>query len=115
MALRHARPEEVVDLRPLGAALDGAKTSALVKTSAFEAIRLVVPAGVEIPPHKVSGHITLQCIEGHVQLGTSNAVLDLRASDWVYLEGGEMHWVKGVESSSLLLTILFSRPPAIGS
>lgn len=115
MALNHARPEEVVDLRPLGPALASTRTSALVKTSAFEAIRLVVPAGVEIPPHKVSGHVTLQCIEGHVQLGTSNAVLDLCASDWVYLEGGEMHWVKGVEPSSLLLTIVFDHSPAAGS
>lgn len=107
MALKHARPEEVVDLRPLGAALDGTKTAAIVKTSAFEAIRLIVPADTELPPHKVSGHITLHCIEGHAQLGTRKAVLDLRAGHWVYLEGDEMHWVKGVEPSSLLLTILF--------
>lgn len=115
MALKHARPEEVVDLRPLGAALEGAKTSALVRTSAFEAIRLIVPAGAELPPHKVSGQITLHCLEGHVQLGTSKAVLDLQTGDWVYLEGGEMHWPKGLEPSSLLLTILFKNSAAVKS
>ena len=113
MALKHAQPGEVVNVGPLGEALEGTRTSALVKTSAFEAIRLVVAAGAEFPSHKVTGHITLHCIEGHAQLGTSEAVVDLRSGDWVYLEGDKLHWVKGLEPSLLLLTILFDRsaPP----
>ena len=107
MALKHAGPGEVVDLRPMGERLSGAKTAAIVKTRSFEAVRLVVPAGKEIPSHKISGSITLHCIEGHVQIGFGKAVIVLRAGDWVYLEGGEPHWFKGVENSSLLLTILF--------
>ena len=39
MALKHADPGEVVDLRPLGPALKDAKTSALVKSDRFEAVR----------------------------------------------------------------------------
>ena len=115
MALKHAQAGEVVSLHPLGEALAAARTSALVKTPAFEAIRLVVPAGAELPPHKVAGPITLLGLEGHAQLGTSEAVLDLRAGDWVYLEGGEMHWLKAVEPSALLLTILFDAAPAARS
>jgi hypothetical protein len=41
MALPHAQPGEVVDLRPLGQALNQTKTAALVKSSQFEAVRLV--------------------------------------------------------------------------
>lgn len=107
MALKHAAPGEVVDLRPLGPRLAAGKTRAIVRTASFEAVRLVVPAGTEIPKHKVPGPITLQCIEGHVRLGLTDGTVELRAGDWVHLEGGAPHSVKGIEDTSMLLTILF--------
>jgi quercetin dioxygenase-like cupin family protein len=107
MALKHAVPGEVVDLRPFGPRMTAAKTSAIVRTPSFEAVRLVVPAGTEIPSHKVSGQITLHCIEGHAQLGLTGETIDLHAGEWVYLEGDEPHSVTGIEDASLLLTILF--------
>jgi quercetin dioxygenase-like cupin family protein len=107
MALKHAEPGEVVGLRPLGDRFAAAKTSAIVRTSSFEAVRLVVPANTEIPSHKVAGQITVHCIEGHAQLGLVGGAVDLRAGDRVYLEGSEPHSVKGIEDTSLLLTILF--------
>ncbi len=106
MALKHAEPGEVVDLRPLGPALAAAKTSALVKSDRFEAVRLVVPAGTTIPSHQVEGYITLQCLEGRAVLGAGEDI-DLRAGDWVYLERNASHSVRAIEDSSLLLTILF--------
>ncbi len=107
MALKHTAPGEVVDLRPLGSRLSATRTHAIVRTSSFEAVRLVMPAGVEIPSHRVPGRITLQCIEGHAQLGLNDETIDLRAGDWVYLDGDEPHSVKGIEDASLILTILF--------
>ena len=107
MALPHAKPGEVVDLRPLGSGLREAKSAALVKTEQFEAIRLVVPAGAEIPAHDVAGHITLHCLEGRVTLGLGVASVELGAGDWIYLDRGEAHSVKGLEDASLLLTIMF--------
>ena len=107
MALTHAKPGEVVDLRPLGDKLKQAKTAAIVKAKGFEAIRLVVLAGQEIPSHQVSGHMTLHCLEGRVSLGLEHSTIELNAGEWVYLAGGEPHSVKGIENSSLLLTILF--------
>jgi quercetin dioxygenase-like cupin family protein len=56
-------------------------------------VRLVVPAETEIASHKVAGQITVHFIEGHVQLGLFGGAVDLRAGDWVYLEGGEPHSV----------------------
>jgi hypothetical protein len=55
MALQQARPGEPIDVRPLGQAPPQSKTTTLVKTKALEIIRLVIPAGKEIPPHKVPG------------------------------------------------------------
>lgn len=107
MALKHAAPGEVVDLRPLGPELGDTKTHAIVRTASFEAVRLVLPAGTEIPSHNVAGAITLYCIEGHAQLDLDSGTVEMRAGDWLYLDGGAPHSVKGVEDTSMLLTILF--------
>ena len=55
MALQHAKPGKVVELRPLGQRLAEAKTSAIVRTPSFDAVRLVVAAGTKIPTRKVPG------------------------------------------------------------
>jgi quercetin dioxygenase-like cupin family protein len=107
MALKHALPGEIVDLRPLGSALASATTSALVKSDRFEAVRLIVRAGTTIPSHQVPGHVTLHCLEGRVALGPLGA--EMFAGDWLYLDRGEPHSVRGIEDASLLLTILFDR------
>jgi quercetin dioxygenase-like cupin family protein len=107
MALQHADPGEIVDLRPLGEELKQAKTAAIVKSDRFEAIRLIVPAGRTIPSHQVTGTITLHCLEGRVSLGLTQSRIELRDGDWLFLKGGEPHSVEGIEDSSLLLTIIF--------
>jgi quercetin dioxygenase-like cupin family protein len=107
MAVHHAKSGEVVDLQPLGNKLRSARTTAIVKSESFEAVRLIVRAGMKIPAHQVSGNITLHCLEGRVLLGLAESRLELSAGQWVYLDGGTKHSVKGIEESSLLLTILF--------
>lgn len=109
IAQPHAKPGEIVDLRPLGRRLADTKTTALIKTEHFEAIRLVVRADTEIPPHEVAGNMMLHCLEGHILLSLARSSVELSAGDWLYLEGGEIHALKGVKDSSLLLTILFDK------
>jgi quercetin dioxygenase-like cupin family protein len=112
MALRHAKPGEIIDLRPIGPGLRDARNAAIIKGDNFEAIRLIVHAGAEIPQHKVSGEITLLCLEGHVELGIDPAPIALKANQWVYLEGGAPHSVRAIEDSSLLLTIFLNHASA---
>src|SRR3546814_5447601 len=107
MALNHAKSGEIVDLHPLGGGLREAHTTALVKSESFEAVRLVVRAGAEIPSHHVSGSFTLHCIEGRVRLGLAQGSKELSAGQWVYFDGGIAHSVEGIKDSSLLLTIMF--------
>lgn len=107
MALKHANAAEVVDLMPGNE--QPLLTAAVVKSSHFEAVRLVVNAGTEIPPHQVEGPITLHCLSGRAILGVEGKDLDLRPGQWTYLEGGVRHWVKGVDDAVLLLTIVFAR------
>lgn len=106
MALTHAQPYEVVDLRPLGPALAGSKTTALVKAKQFEAVRLVLPAGSHIPAHSVPGQVTFLCLEGHVTLHAQSDI-KLQSGEWVYLDRGAPHSLSAVRDSSLLLTIHF--------
>jgi quercetin dioxygenase-like cupin family protein len=107
MAIRHAIPGEVVDLGPLGSDLAHARTTAIVKSEIFEAVRLVVCAGKDIKTHAVDGPVTLHCLEGRALLSLPNSKIELSAGQWVYLEGGKPHSVRGIEDSSLLLTIIF--------
>jgi len=106
MAQPHAKPGHIVNLRPLGSRLRDAKTTALIKEKHFEDVRLIVHKGAEIAPHAVAGNIMLHCLEGEVFLGLPSGQLVLEEGDWVYLGGGELHSLKGVVDSSLLLTIL---------
>lgn len=66
MAIEHAKPGEVVDVRPLGAVLADSKTQTLFKAKNLEVVRLVMPAGKEISEHEAPGEITVQCLEGKV-------------------------------------------------
>jgi quercetin dioxygenase-like cupin family protein len=104
MSIPRAISGEVVRLR-LGAALLGAKTMTLVKTNNLEVIRLVVPAGKEIPTHKAPGEITVQCLEGRVQFTAHDKSQELGAGQFLYLAAAEPHSLRGIEDSSLLVTI----------
>lgn len=106
MAIHHAKPGEPVDVRPLGSRLSSAQTETLVKTDALEVIRLVLPAGKEIPGHNVPGELTLQCLEGRIALRLGDGERELGPGMCVYLEPGQEHSVRGMEASSALLTIL---------
>jgi quercetin dioxygenase-like cupin family protein len=109
MAIPHAKSGEVIDLRPVGEPLAPARTSTLVKTDSLEVIRLVVPAGKELPRHQVAGEITVQCLEGRVAFTTGGIVRELRAGQMLYLAGNEPHSIGGTEDSAVLLTILLRR------
>lgn len=106
MALQHAQPLDVIDVRPLGAGLRDAVTSSLLKTQALQLMRLVLPAGQGLPEHSVPGSITVQCLEGETVVKTSSRTCNLRAGDLVVLDGSEPHAVKATLDSTLLVTIL---------
>ncbi len=109
MAIPHAQPGEIVDIRPLGSALASAQTQTLVRAEQVEVIRLVIPAGKEIEEHKAKGEIVVQCLEGRVAFIVYGKEQNLEAGKLLYLPTGEPHTVKGVEDASLLLTILLPK------
>jgi quercetin dioxygenase-like cupin family protein len=106
--IQHAKSGEVISLR-LGPALATSKTTTLVKTADMELIRLVLPAGKEIPSHKAPGEITVQCLEGRIALNAEEKTHELSPGQLVYLAAGLPHAVKGIENSSVLVTILLGK------
>jgi quercetin dioxygenase-like cupin family protein len=110
MALQHAQPLDVIDVRPLGPALQGAVTTSLLKVPALQLMRVVLPAGHALPEHRVPGAITIHGLEGEVTVTTPARTCTLLAGQVVMLPGGEPHAVHAVTDASLLVTVL--RPPA---
>ncbi len=106
MAIPHARPGEVIDVRPLGASLVKTKTETLVKTESLEVIRIVMPAGKDIARHEVPGEITVQCLEGNIEFSVGELKRELTAGTLLYLEGASKHSLRANVDSSLLVTIL---------
>src|SRR6476620_5653874 len=113
MAIPHEKPGTVIDVRPLGGALADTTTATLIKTDSLEVIRIVMPAGKDIPRHNVPGEITVQCLEGNVEFHIGELQLELTAGTLLYLEGADEHWLHANEDSSLLVTITLTHNAAI--
>ena len=107
MAIPHALPGEVIDIRPLGPALSGATTTALIKTDRIEVIRLIVPRGKEIHTHKTRGEVIVQCLEGRISFTTRGVTHELEGGRLLYLEREQDHSLSGIDDSSILVTIVF--------
>ena len=106
MALQHAQPLDIIDLRPLGSGLRNAVTSSLLKTPNLQLMRLVLSAGQSVPEHSVPGAITVLCLEGEAVITTPLRSCHLGAGRLVMLDGGEPHAVRAVADASLLVTIV---------
>lgn len=106
MALHHASSGELIDIRPLGSGLPRAVTKTLYKSDHMQVFRLVLLAGKTAPEHSVDGEITIQCLEGEVELSVGDATQTMRHGDLVCLAGGVVHALKALEDTSVLVTIL---------
>jgi quercetin dioxygenase-like cupin family protein len=106
VAIPHAAPGEVIDVRPLGKDIESAQTRTLLKTNDMEVIRLVLRKGKEIATHSAPGEITVHCIEGKATLSSAGKSSELIPGMMLYLTSGEPHSVHATENSTLLVTIL---------
>ncbi len=109
MALAHAQAGDPIDIQPFGHALCEEKTVALFKSDQLEVMRLVLPAGSHLPPHRVPGEITIQCIEGRIEVSAMGRSRLLAAGQLLFLQGGVVHDLKALADSSALVTIVLRR------
>ncbi|WP_010587227.1 cupin domain-containing protein [Schlesneria paludicola] len=108
MPVQRSTAGEVIQLT-LGDNLCDSKTTTLVRTNELELIRLVIPAGREIPTHASPHQITVQCLEGRILFSVDGiGTREMTAGQLLYLADGEPHSLQAIEDSSLLLTRVVS-------
>ena len=113
MAIHHAEPGDVIDIRPLGSRFAEAVTTTLAKSEQLEIIRHILPTGKKIPPHKVAGPITVHCLEGRVEFQAFGKWQTLESGQLLFLTGRELHALKSIENSSVLVTIQLTTESAV--
>lgn len=70
----------------------------------------MLPAGRSLPPHGVAGEITIQCIEGELDVTAHGRSHVLRAGEMLFLPGAVTHGVTALQDASALLTIVLAQP-----
>ncbi len=110
MSLPHAASGDLITIAPLGDQLENAVSTAFLKTNHLEVMRLVLQAGKSMPEHWVEGELTLQCLEGAVEIEAHGRRQALRPGQLVYLAPREPHAIHAVENASVLMTVLLNQP-----
>ncbi len=105
MAISHAAPGQTVDVSPFAGQLLQHKTAALFKSQDLEVMRVVLEAGKSVPPHQVPGEITIQCLEGELQITLDDHATVLYPGQLVFLGRGAVHGLVALQASSALVTI----------
>ena len=105
MAIPHAASGELIDLRQPGGILAHPQSHAICKTDDLEVLRLEIPRQRTVPPHHVSGDLTVQCLGGEVDLTANGQPMRLTPGQMVWLAGGVQYTITAVEDASLLVTI----------
>ena len=109
MAISHLTSGEPIRLMPFGKTVNGERSVALFKSQELEVIRLVLTAGKSFPSHSVPGEITIQCLEGSMEVTSNGEVKTLSANQLMFLAGGVDHGLLALTDASALLTIVLPR------
>ena len=105
MALTHASSGQVINVRPLGSGLPDTKTTALFKSEDLSVLRFVLAAGQQLPAHQMPGEITIQCLEGCLEVTCEGTPKTLHAGEMLFLARQTVHAVKALQAASALVTI----------
>jgi quercetin dioxygenase-like cupin family protein len=106
MALHHAASGDKIALSRNDDDIAFFTSVALAKTPHMELIRMVLPKERPMPEHKVDGEMTLQCLEGEIDVDAHGRIVTLKPGEMLYLAGGVPHAVRAVVDSVGLMTIL---------
>lgn len=104
-----AIPGEVVSL-PTQVLSGGAdQIRQLVKTGFLRISHIAIPAGRQIPTYEAEGEVVLHCLEGKVSVTALARSSELASGQLLFLVVNEPFSIVGLESSSLLITVI--QPP----
>lgn len=77
----------------------------LFETSFTKEIRIAMQQGVLMKKHKTSFPIVIEIVEGKIDFGVNNKILNLEKGDLIALNGGVPHDLKAIENSIVRLTL----------
>ena len=109
MAISHAASGQLLDIHSLTEQFSETRTFAVFKTDQLEVMRLMVPAHKAVPSHQVKGEVTVQCLEGEVDLTADGKTQRMKAGQLVWLAGGVAHGLTAVRDSTLLVTLVLRK------
>ena len=102
-------PLQVVDVQPHGATLKQSRTTTIARSRRLELVRLVILTGEEKATYITPGEIVLHVLEGRVALTAFGEEYELGASQLMYLPANTPHSLRGLNDSSVLLTVLLDK------
>jgi quercetin dioxygenase-like cupin family protein len=112
MALPHAQPLDVIDIRPLGPALADAVSTSLLKTDRLQLLHLVLPARRNLPEHHVDDECTIHCLEGDVEVEMPGGMRRLGPGQLVVLPARQPYSLGARVDSAVLMTLLLDHGDA---
>jgi quercetin dioxygenase-like cupin family protein len=112
MALPHAQLLDVIDIRPLGAALHDAVSTSLLKTDRLQLLHLVLPARRNVPQHHVDDECTIHCLEGDVEVDMPGGSRRLGPGQLVVLPAAQPYSLGARVDSAVLMTLLLRQGDA---
>jgi quercetin dioxygenase-like cupin family protein len=71
----------------------------------LELVRLVLPRGKALREHRVTGEITVLCVEGLIEFTAHGRSQRMSPGQLVHLAAGEPHAVLALDDATALLTI----------
>ena len=77
----------------------------LFETSFTKEIRIAMQKGTMMKEHKTSYPIVVEIVDGNIDFGVQNEILNLKKGDLIALEGNTPHDLKAHENSIIRLTL----------
>lgn len=109
MSIAHAQPGQPASVTPYGDALLEQRSTALFKSDDLEVIRLVLRAGKSMPEHSYPREITIQGLEGHIDVRTEEGGQVVRPGELMYLRANVPHRITALQDASALITMVLNR------
>ena len=109
MAIAHAVPGELIDVRGPTGSIRPEDSETLIRTDHLEVFRYALPAGKVVDTHTAAGLMVVQCLEGAVEFTALGNVRQLTPGTMLYLPDHEPHGLKALRDTLLLITILLHR------
>jgi quercetin dioxygenase-like cupin family protein len=109
VSIPHGQSGQRMAVTPFAHDLQQQRTVALFKSEQLEVMRLVLLAGKSMPSHKITGELTIQCIEGRLDVEVAGKSTVLQPGQLMFLLGAVPHSVTALGDASALVTLVLKK------